>query len=86
MSRSRPGPGSGPGELPVDRRVPHPDRLPPRSPGYAAILACHEAALASGDAGYLDPVTGLFVLSAATHWARGWCCGSGCRHCPFLDR
>jgi hypothetical protein len=74
------------GPLPADRRVPHPDRLPPDTPGHDAILARHDAALAAGEAGYLDPVSGLFVMTAATHWARGSCCDSGCRHCPYLPR
>ena len=38
-------------------------------------------------AGYLAiySVSGLFVLSAAYLAARGSCCDSGCRHCPYLD-
>jgi hypothetical protein len=26
---------------------------------------------------------GLMVFTAAYHSRRGYCCGSGCRHCPF---
>lgn len=26
---------------------------------------------------------GLLVFTAAYHLKRGYCCGSGCRHCPF---
>lgn len=26
---------------------------------------------------------GLVVFTAAYHLARGFCCGSGCRHCPY---
>ncbi|MGH9061761.1 MAG: DUF5522 domain-containing protein, partial [Acidimicrobiales bacterium] len=33
---------------------------------------------------YLDPSTGLFVMTSAAHLARGACCGSGCRHCPYV--
>ncbi|MGA2808958.1 MAG: DUF5522 domain-containing protein [Terracidiphilus sp.] len=25
----------------------------------------------------------LMVFTAAYHWKRGSCCGSGCRHCPY---
>jgi hypothetical protein len=75
-----------PPPLPADRRDPHPDRLAPGAPGYAAIVARHRAALDAGEAGYLDPHTGLYVMTAATHWARGTCCQSGCRHCPYLER
>ena len=49
----------------------------------AAIDAAHAAARAAGDPGYLDPATGLFVLTADELAARGECCGSGCRHCPY---
>ena len=30
---------------------------------------------------YFD--NGLMVFTAAHHLRRGWCCGSGCRHCPY---
>lgn len=26
---------------------------------------------------------GLLVFTAAYHRKRGYCCNSGCRHCPF---
>lgn len=38
----------------------------------------------SGEPGYVDPDTGLFVMTAAALLARGECCGSGCRHCPYV--
>jgi hypothetical protein len=25
----------------------------------------------------------LMVLTQRYHLKRGWCCGNGCRHCPF---
>lgn len=49
------------------------------------ILAAHDAAVAADEAGYLDPETGLFVLTAAFLAKRGTCCGRGCRHCPYAD-
>ncbi|MET8349317.1 MULTISPECIES: DUF5522 domain-containing protein [unclassified Micromonospora] len=64
---------------------PHPSRLPPEHPDRPRILAAHTAALAAGEAGYLDPATGLFVLSAGFLAGRGTCCGRGCRHCPYAD-
>ena len=64
---------------------PHPSRLPLDHPDRAAILAAHAAALAAGAPGYLDPVTGLWVFTAAYHADRGTCCDSGCRHCPYLE-
>lgn len=47
------------------------------------IQQAHDTALRRGDAGYLDPRTGLFVLTARYLADRGRCCGSGCRHCPY---
>ena len=29
---------------------------------------------------------GLLVFTAAYHAKRGFCCGSGCRHCPYEPR
>ncbi|MEP7277568.1 MAG: DUF5522 domain-containing protein [Bacteroidota bacterium] len=26
---------------------------------------------------------GYVVFTEKYHWARGYCCGNGCRHCPF---
>lgn len=63
---------------------PHPARLPADHPQRAAILAAHTTALQAGEAGYLDPATGLFVLTAAFLARRGTCCDQGCRHCPYL--
>lgn len=48
-----------------------------------AVVAAHQAAVDAGEAGYLDPGTGLFVFTEAYHLARGQCCDSGCRHCPY---
>ena len=42
----------------------------------------HDAAEARGQDGYMDPHTGLFVLTAGFLRRRGYCCGKGCRHCP----
>jgi hypothetical protein len=63
---------------------PHPDRLAPDHPARAQILAAHDAAMAAGRPGYLDPASGLFVFTAATLASKRRCCGSGCRHCPYL--
>jgi hypothetical protein len=48
-----------------------------------ATRAAHAAAEARGDQGYLDPHSGLFVLTATYLRDRGYCCGNGCRHCPY---
>jgi hypothetical protein len=62
---------------------PDPSRLAPDHPARAEILAAHRAAVDAGEPGYLDPVSGLFVITAAAHLQRGECCNSGCRHCPY---
>jgi hypothetical protein len=68
------------------RSLEEPDgsRLAPDAPHRAEILAAHRRALACGEAGYDDPATGLFVLTAAYLAGRGKCCDSGCRHCPYV--
>lgn len=43
----------------------------------------HDRAVDEGEAGYVDPTSGLFVLTAAYLAARGRCCGNACRHCPY---
>jgi hypothetical protein len=63
---------------------PYPARLPLDHPDRDQILAAHAAALAADEAGYLDPASGLFVLTAGFLAARGTCCGRGCRHCPYV--
>jgi hypothetical protein len=49
----------------------------------AAVQAAHDRAVRDGDDGYVDPESGLFVFTAAYLEARGTCCDSGCRHCPY---
>jgi hypothetical protein len=63
---------------------PHPSRFGPKAKGYEAAMAAHAAAVAAGQGGYFDPRSGLFVLTAAFLAARGTCCDTGCRHCPFV--
>jgi len=87
----RPGDGTSAGPAGqrarlADRRwdQPHPDRLDPGVPRWADILAAHAGAVNAGQPGYLDPETGLFVLTSAFLADRGTCCGRGCRHCPYV--
>lgn len=75
-----------PAAIPEELLTPHPARLAPDGFGYAAILAAHAEAHARGADGYLDPETGLFVMTVGYLWARGTCCETGCRHCPYLER
>lgn len=48
-----------------------------------ASQAKHDEAEAAGRERYLDPATGFWVFTAAFLRARGHCCGSDCRHCPY---
>lgn len=47
------------------------------------VQRIHDAACKRHDAGYIDPQTGLFVLTSWYLGERGYCCGTGCRHCPY---
>jgi len=64
---------------------PDPSRCDPSRSDYEAIIAAHEGATIAGESTYRDPSSGLMVLTAATHLARGYCCESGCRHCPYVE-
>ncbi len=76
-------------ETPVTNRDPLHEpsltRFPLEAAGRAAVLRAHDAAMAEGQAGYTDPQSGFFVMTAATLLNRGFCCGCGCRHCPYID-
>jgi hypothetical protein len=87
-----PGRGEGAGrdaskkEPLADRPLsqPHADRLPADHPCAAQILRAHDEALREGADTYVDPESGLVVLTARYLARRGFCCESGCRHCPYL--
>ena len=66
------------------RQSPHPRRLSEHHPHRAEILARHESAIRRGIPVYADPVSGLSVFTAEYLARRGYCCDSGCRHCPFV--
>jgi hypothetical protein len=63
---------------------PHPDRLSPDNPTYAEIIQAHSEALRSCADSYVDPGSRLTVLTAGFLARRGYCCESGCRHCPYV--
>ena len=58
-------------------------RYSPQQRGFEAGMAAHAAAVASGLPGYRDPATGLTVFTSVFLAERGYCCESGCRHCPY---
>jgi iron complex transport system substrate-binding protein len=43
----------------------------------------HAQACARRQPTYVDPISGYNVFTAAFLRQRGYCCGSGCRHCPW---
>lgn len=58
-------------------------RLNSNYPRYHEILKLHKEAIENGQDIYFDPETGFAVLTAEFLLKRGYCCGSGCRHCPY---
>lgn len=58
-------------------------RLNKNYPHYNEILKLHKEAIQNGQDIYFDPETGFAVLTAEFLLKRGYCCGSGCRHCPY---
>lgn len=57
--------------------------MPPTPPLDERTQQAHDRSCAQGEAGYRDPRTGLFVFNRTYLEDRGWCCGNGCRHCPY---
>jgi len=60
-----------------------PGRYDERHPRYAEGMARHRAAVERNEPSYRDPVSGLTVFTARFLAERGFCCESGCRHCPY---
>lgn len=52
-------------------------------PGRNEAEVAHDAADTAGHDGYIDPRTGLFVMTRGYLLRRGSCCSAGCRHCPY---
>jgi hypothetical protein len=72
--------------LPDDLLTPHPRRLSPDHPLYDEIMAAQADAIRQGKSLYRDPDSDLYVMTAVHLWERGYCCYSGCRHCPWVER
>ncbi|MGZ3693129.1 MAG: DUF5522 domain-containing protein [Bdellovibrionota bacterium] len=41
--------------------------------------------LIEGEDYYIDPESGLLTFTALYLQKRGYCCGNGCRHCPYEE-
>jgi hypothetical protein len=64
-------------------KEPSPERLSPQHPRRSEIMSRHGEAVVAGKPTYSDPSSGLSVMTAKFLADRGYCCTSGCRHCPF---
>lgn len=49
------------------------------------ITKRHQEAIEAGEDFYVDPDSGLWVATVLILKRRGYCCGSGCRHCPYPE-
>jgi hypothetical protein len=61
-------------------------RLNKNYPRYDEIIRLHKEAIDERNDIYIDPETGFAVLTAEFLLKRGYCCGSGCRHCPYDEK
>lgn len=75
--------GSAP-KRPSWRAEPSPARLALDHPLRDEILRRHRDACNRNEPTYIDPGTGYQVLTVDALAARGTCCESGCRHCPWV--
>jgi hypothetical protein len=58
-------------------------KLDKTSHGYEEIMKLNKRAIKKVEDTYIDPETGYTVFTAEYLLDRGYCCGSGCRHCPY---
>jgi hypothetical protein len=49
------------------------------------VQLAHDEAVAEGHDFYIDPRSGLLVMTALYLTERGYCCSNNCRHCPYRD-
>lgn len=61
-------------------------RLSKSYPYYSEIMRKHKEAITNNEDIYIDPETGYTVLTAEFLQRRGYCCESGCRHCPYYTK
>ncbi|MGB3735182.1 MAG: DUF5522 domain-containing protein [Ilumatobacter sp.] len=62
---------------------PHVSRLSSANQRFDEIMERHRSAVETNLPTYADPVSGFSVFTAVFLAKRGYCCDSGCRHCPF---
>lgn len=61
-------------------------RLQNDYPMFEEIMKRHTNAVENDEDFYTDPETGYIVFTALSLYIKGFCCGSGCRHCPFRTK
>lgn len=61
-------------------------RIGTDSPYYEEIIRRHKNAINKNENTYVDPVTEYDVFTSAYLLSRGYCCGAGCRHCPYDEK
>lgn len=66
--------------------VPSKDRFNYGDTNAKARLEAYLDSLEQGSDFYFDVPTGFLVMTAFKHIKRGYCCNSGCRHCPYVAR
>ncbi len=49
----------------------------------SACVRAHAEAIERGQRFYLDPASGMYVMTTLKLLENGGCCGTGCRHCPY---
>ncbi len=59
--------------------------LPIGAPRREEVLSCHALAITRNEDGYIDPVSGFFVMTSKYHLDGGSCCENQCRHCPYRE-
>jgi len=60
-------------------------RLAASHRSYAEIMERHAEAVRASRSVYRDPESGHSVFTAVFLARRGYCCASGCRHCPYVE-
>lgn len=68
---------------PEGLEVPLPRRLGPDRADFDSIMRLHAEAVRRRRPTYRDPTSGYTVFTADFLASRGYCCASGCRHCPY---
>jgi len=75
--------GAGADAGAVGGAVPGASSLRDIEEAHACIMEAHACAVRKRELTYTDPSTGYTVFTQLASEQRGYCCGSGCRHCVY---